>query len=157
MRLKRYYWQPTRTYRWLLHSWLWSDNELRTEDPNEKMHSPLPSCTYRVELTGDSCRHQSEVIKEGSTVAGDQKDQQEWKRWWRWNRGMQIQEIRASAGNQWGSPNIGAMCTVIEMQGLRDELQFLDSLKYANQVMRNTGLGGKYKNVMTQKMIVTLE
>ena len=70
---------------------------------------------------------------------------------------MQIQEIRASAGNQWGSPKIGAMCTVIEMQGLRDELQFFDSLKYANQVMRNTGLGGKYKNVMTQKMIVTLE
>ena len=70
---------------------------------------------------------------------------------------MQIQEIRASAGNQWGSPSIGAMCIVIEMHGLRDELQFFDSLKYANQGMKNTGLGGKYKNVMTQKIIVTLE
>ena len=37
------------------------------------MHSPLPSCTYRVGVAGDGCRYKSEVIKEEITVAGDQR------------------------------------------------------------------------------------
>ena len=37
------------------------------------MHSPLPSCTYRVGMEGDKCRDHSEVIKKESTVAGDQR------------------------------------------------------------------------------------
>ena len=41
-----------------------SGSELRTEGPNEKMHSPLPSCTYRVGVAGDGCSDQSEVVKE---------------------------------------------------------------------------------------------
>ena len=44
------------------------------------MHSPLPSCTYRVGVAGDGCRYKSEVIKEESTVADDQRDEQEWER-----------------------------------------------------------------------------
>ena len=44
------------------------------------MHSPLPSCTNRVEVAGDGCRDQSEVIKEESTVVGDQKEEQQWER-----------------------------------------------------------------------------
>ena len=43
---------------------------------------------------------------------------------------MQIQEIRASAGIQWGCPSIGVMCTVIEVHGLQAGLQFLDSEVY---------------------------
>ena len=39
---------------------MWSGSELQTEGPNERMHSPLPSCTY------------SEVIQKESGVAGDQ-------------------------------------------------------------------------------------
>ena len=58
-----------------------SGSELRTDGPNERMHSPLPSCTYKVGMAGDECRHQSKVIKEESTVAGDHRDRREWK--WR--------------------------------------------------------------------------
>ena len=42
---------------------------------------------------------------------------------------MQIQEIRATAGNQWGCPSIDVRCTVIKVHGLQVELQFVDSLK----------------------------
>ena len=45
------------------------------------MHSPLPSCTYRVGVAGDGCRYKREVIKKESTVVGDQRDEQEWKRY----------------------------------------------------------------------------
>ena len=59
---------------------MWSGSELQTEGPNERMHSPLPSCTYRVGVAGDGCRYKSEVIKKGSSAVGDQRDKQEWKR-----------------------------------------------------------------------------
>ena len=42
---------------------------------------------------------------------------------------MHIQEIRASAGNQWGCPTTDVMCTVTEVHGLQAELLFVDSLK----------------------------
>ena len=45
------------------------------------MHSPLPSCTCRVGVAGDGCRYKSEVIKEESIVAEDQRDKQERKRY----------------------------------------------------------------------------
>ena len=41
---------------------------------------------------------------------------------------MHIQEIRASAGNQWGCPTTDVMCTVTEVHGLQAELLFVDSL-----------------------------
>ena len=48
--------------------------------PNERLHTHLPSCTYRVGVAGDGCRYKSEVIEKDSTVVGDQRDKQEWKR-----------------------------------------------------------------------------
>ena len=53
-----------------------SGSELQTEGPNERTHSPLPSCTYRVGVAGDGCRYKSEVIEKESTVVGDQRDKQ---------------------------------------------------------------------------------
>ena len=60
---------------------MWSGSELRADGPNERMHSPLPSCTYKVGVAGDGCRYQSEVIKKESTEAGGQRDRREWR--WR--------------------------------------------------------------------------
>ena len=60
---------------------MWSGSELRADGPNKRMHSPLPSCTYRVGVARDRCRHQSKVIEKESTAAGDQRDRREWK--WR--------------------------------------------------------------------------
>ena len=58
-----------------------SGSEFRTDGPNERMHSHLPSRTYKVGVAGDRCQHRSKVIKKESTPAGDQRDRREWK--WR--------------------------------------------------------------------------
>ena len=60
---------------------------------------------------------------------------------------MQIQEIRASAGIQWGCPSIGVMCTVIEVHGLQAKLQFLDSVSTTVE-MRKIGQGWNHQCIM---------
>ena len=59
---------------------------------------------------------------------------------------MQIQEIRASAGIQWGCPSIGVMCTVIEVHGLQAELQCLHSevYSYRNEKDRQRWIASMY-------------
>ena len=41
------------------------------------MHSPLPSCTYRVGVAGDGCRYKSEVIQKESTTTQQQHAEEE--------------------------------------------------------------------------------
>ena len=68
---------------------------------------------------------------------------------------MQIQEIRASAGSQWGCPSIGVMCTVIEVHGLQAKLQCSDSEVY--DCRNEKDRPGLKSSMCNAKTSVTLE
>ena len=58
----------------------WTGSEFQTDGLNERVHSHLSSCIFRVGVAGSGCRYWGGVVERGSTAVGGQGNEQEWGR-----------------------------------------------------------------------------